>query len=142
MRAGGGGGLAARAGGGGRACARLGVSCGRLQQQRSSSRSSSRGGGGLKKAPVAAWESAMRRAQLGSRWSRPEASQGRVARLCGRSFTVATFLFRKSLHVTVNLLALYYAVPLECSACVFSSLWCVNLVSPKIAADWVSRVYL
>ena len=70
-----------RAGGGGRACARLGVSCGRLQQQRSSSRSSSRGGGGLKKAPLATWEAATTRAQLGSRGNRPEASWGGVERV-------------------------------------------------------------
>ena len=76
-------GVAARAAGGGRSRARSGVSGGPFQQQPSSSRSSSRGGGGLKKAPLAAWEAATRRAQPGSRGSRPGASWGGVERVFG-----------------------------------------------------------
>ena len=83
VRAGGGGGLAARAGGGGRACTRSGVSGSRQKQQRSSSSSSSRGGYSCRRAPTAAWEAAARRTQSGRRWSRPEASQGRVGRVPG-----------------------------------------------------------
>ncbi len=75
--------MAARMGGGGRARARSGISGGLLKQQPSSSSSSSRGGYGRRRAPMAAWEAAARRTQLGSRWSRPEASQGRVARTPG-----------------------------------------------------------
>ena len=75
--------MTARTGGGGRARARLGVSGGLLKQQRSSSSSSSSGGYGRRRAPMAAWEAATRRTQPGSRWSRPEASQGRVRRVPG-----------------------------------------------------------
>ena len=75
--------MAARMAGGGHSRARSGVSGGPLQQQPSSSRSSSRGGGGLKKAPLAAWEAATRRAQLVSRGSRPRASWGGVETVFG-----------------------------------------------------------
>ena len=75
--------MAARMGGGGSARARSGVSCDLLKQQRRSSSSSSRGGYGRRRAPMAAWEAATRRTQSGRRWSRPEASQGRVRRVPG-----------------------------------------------------------
>ena len=73
-------------GGGGLARARSGVSGGLLKQQRSSSSSSSRGGYGRRRASMAAWDAVARRTQPGSRLSRPEASQGRVARTSGGRF--------------------------------------------------------
>ena len=88
---GGGGGLAVRMAGGGRARARSGLSGGLLMPQPSSSRSSSRGGGGLKKAPLATWEAATTRAQLGSRGNRPEASWGGVERVFGDRSSACQF---------------------------------------------------
>ena len=70
--------MAASAGGGGCAGAPSGVSGGLLEQQPSSSSSSIRSGYGRSWAPVAAWKAAARRTQPGSRWRRPEASQGGV----------------------------------------------------------------
>ena len=90
-----GGGLTARMGDDGRACARSGLADGLPEQQPSSSRSSSRGGGGLKKAPLAAWEAATRRAQLGSRGSRSWASWGGIERVFGGRSGACRFAWKK-----------------------------------------------
>ena len=78
--------MAARMGDGGRARALSGVSGGLPEQQPSSGSSSIRGGCGRGKPPMAACEAAVRRTQPGSRWSRPEASQGGVWRAPGGRF--------------------------------------------------------
>ena len=52
-------------------------------------------GGGLKKAPLAAWEAATRRAQLGSRGSRPGASWGGIERVFGGRSGACRFAWKK-----------------------------------------------
>ena len=85
---------------------RPGVSSNRLKQQPNNSRNSSRGGGGLKKAPLAAWEAATRRAQLGCRWSRPEAAWGGVERVFGGVAPVHAVFHEQSWEIDVILVSI------------------------------------